>query len=70
MTPFQPLERSRLMGQKIDMPKARFAIGDVLIPLATHDPVVTAIYAALVTRNLAREAARNAVHFIRKRKFR
>jgi CelD/BcsL family acetyltransferase involved in cellulose biosynthesis len=50
--------------------RGRFAIGDVLIPLATHDPVVTAIHAALVARNLAREAARAAVHFIRKRKSR
>jgi CelD/BcsL family acetyltransferase involved in cellulose biosynthesis len=50
--------------------RGRFAIGDVLIPLATHDPVVTAIHAALVTRNLAREAARAAVHFMRKRKSR
>ena len=50
--------------------RGRFAIGDVLIPLATHDPVVTAIHAALVTRNLAREAARNALQLIRKRKSR
>ena len=50
--------------------RGRFAIGDVLIPLATHDPVVPMIHAALVTRNLAREAARSAVHFIRKLKAR
>ena len=34
MTPFEPFERSTLMastlGQKIDMPRARFAIGDVV----------------------------------------
>jgi heat shock protein HspQ len=30
MTPFEPFERSRPMGQKIDMPQARFAIGDVV----------------------------------------
>src|SRR4029078_2187261 len=34
MTPFEPFERSRRMGplsgQKIDMPLARFAIGDVV----------------------------------------
>ena len=47
--------------------RGRFAMGDVLIPLATHDPVVTAIHAVLITRNLVREAARSAVHFIRKR---
>jgi CelD/BcsL family acetyltransferase involved in cellulose biosynthesis len=48
--------------------RGRFAIGDVLIPLATHDPVVTAIHAAMIARNLAREAARSALHLIRKRK--
>jgi CelD/BcsL family acetyltransferase involved in cellulose biosynthesis len=47
--------------------RGRFAIGDVLIPLATHDPVVTAIHAVLVARNLARSAAHSAVRFIRKR---
>ncbi len=47
--------------------RGRFAIGDVLIPLATHDPLVPVIHTMLVTRNLARDAARNAVHFIRKR---
>jgi heat shock protein HspQ len=30
MTPFEPLERSRLMGRKIDIPLARFGIGDVV----------------------------------------
>jgi CelD/BcsL family acetyltransferase involved in cellulose biosynthesis len=47
--------------------RGRFAIGDVLIPLAPHDPVVAVIRAALVARNLAREAARGAVHFMRQR---
>ena len=50
--------------------RGRFAIGDVLIPLATHDPVVPMIHAALVTRNLAREAGRSALHFIRKHRSR
>jgi len=50
--------------------RGRFAIGDVFVPLAPHDPVVPVIHAALVARNLAREAARSAVHFIRKRKSR
>jgi len=50
--------------------RGRFAIGDVLIPLATHDPMVAAIHAVLVTRNLARAAARSARHVIRKRKSR
>ena len=30
MTPFEPFERSSPVGQKIDMPLARFAIGDVV----------------------------------------
>src|SRR5215212_4087919 len=30
MTPFEPFERSAPMGQKIDMPLARFAIGEVV----------------------------------------
>jgi CelD/BcsL family acetyltransferase involved in cellulose biosynthesis len=50
--------------------RGRFAIGDVLIPLATHDPVVPVIHAALIARNFARRAARAAVRVIRKRKSR
>jgi heat shock protein HspQ len=30
MTPFEPFERSAGMGQKIDIPLARFGIGDVV----------------------------------------
>jgi len=30
MTPFEPFERSLGVGQNIDMPRARFAIGDVV----------------------------------------
>ena len=30
MTPFEPFERLPTMGQKIDMPRARFAIGEVV----------------------------------------
>ena len=30
MTPFEPFERSGRMGQKIDIPIARFGIGDVV----------------------------------------
>ena len=30
MTPFEPFERSSSVGQKIDMPVARFAIGEVV----------------------------------------
>jgi len=50
--------------------RGRFAIGDVLIPLATHDPVVPVIHAALVARNVARGVARSTLQFIRKRRFR
>src|SRR3954452_16760297 len=30
MAPFEPVERSRLMAGKLDMPSARFAIGEVV----------------------------------------
>src|ERR1700759_3632907 len=30
MTPFEPFERSAVMGQRIDIPVARFAIGEVV----------------------------------------
>ena len=30
MTPFEPFERSSPVGQKIDIPLARFAIGEVV----------------------------------------
>ena len=46
--------------------RGRFAIGDVLIPLRRHDPMVALIHAALVTRGYAREAARRAIHLFRK----
>jgi CelD/BcsL family acetyltransferase involved in cellulose biosynthesis len=45
--------------------RGRFAIGDVLIPLRTNDPVVTMIHAALVARQLARDLARRAVQVVR-----
>ena len=45
--------------------RGRFAIGDVLIPLATHDPMVPMMHATLLTRNLMRQVARRALHFIR-----
>ena len=47
--------------------RGRFAIGDVLIPLRRHDPMVTLIHAALVARGYAREAARRAIHLLRKK---
>ncbi|MBR0690546.1 GNAT family N-acetyltransferase [Bradyrhizobium manausense] len=46
--------------------RGRFAIGDVLIPLRRHDPIVELIHAALIARGLARETARRAVHLLRK----
>ncbi|WGS23082.1 MULTISPECIES: GNAT family N-acetyltransferase [unclassified Bradyrhizobium] len=48
--------------------RARFAIGDVLIPLRCRDPLVPAIHAALTVNNLAYDAARGAVRFIRNRR--
>jgi CelD/BcsL family acetyltransferase involved in cellulose biosynthesis len=47
--------------------RGRFAIGDVLIPLRKNDPMVSLIHATLTLRRLARELARNAIHFIRDR---
>ena len=47
--------------------RGRLAIGDVLIPLRRHDPVVPLIHGAITLRRLIREPARRAVHFIRKR---
>ena len=46
--------------------RGRLAIGDVLIPLRRNDPVVPLIRASLAMREMAREPARRAVHFIRK----
>jgi CelD/BcsL family acetyltransferase involved in cellulose biosynthesis len=45
--------------------RGRLKIGDVLIPLRPHDPVVSLIHAALATRRLVREFARHIVHLIR-----
>jgi CelD/BcsL family acetyltransferase involved in cellulose biosynthesis len=45
--------------------RGRLAIGDVLIPLRRNDPVVPLIHAALVTRQTARDAARQGLRFIR-----
>ncbi len=47
--------------------RGRFAIGDVLIPLRKHDPVVPMIYGAMILRNRVRELAKRAVHVIRSR---
>jgi CelD/BcsL family acetyltransferase involved in cellulose biosynthesis len=48
--------------------RGRFAIGDVLIPLRSGDPVVSIIHAAIVTRNTAREQIRRGILFIRERR--
>jgi hypothetical protein len=45
--------------------RGRFAIGDVLIPLRSGDPVVLLIHAALTSRRFALELARRGVRFIR-----
>ncbi|MGY3034902.1 CelD/BcsL family acetyltransferase involved in cellulose biosynthesis [Bradyrhizobium sp. USDA 4354] len=46
--------------------RGRFAVGDVLIPLQRHDPVVTLIHGALVGLNAAHETARTLVRRLRK----
>ena len=48
--------------------RARLAIGDLLIPLRRHDPVVPLIRAALALRQAIREPTRRAVHFLRHRR--
>jgi CelD/BcsL family acetyltransferase involved in cellulose biosynthesis len=48
--------------------RGRFAIGDVLIPLRSNDPVVALIHAALTSRQFLLEQARRGVHFIRNRR--
>ena len=48
--------------------RGRFAVGDVLIPLRRHDPVVALIHGALVAHGFMHEAARRVVHLIRKRR--
>jgi len=47
--------------------RGRLAIGDVLIPLRRHDPVVSLIRAALGLRGAIREPVRRIVHFVRAR---
>ncbi|WP_407188943.1 GNAT family N-acetyltransferase [Bradyrhizobium centrosematis] len=46
--------------------RGRFAIGDVVIPLRRHDPVVALVHGALVGLNAAHEAARSVVRRLRK----
>ncbi len=45
--------------------RGRFAVGDVLIPLRKHDPVVPMIYGAMMLRSGVRELARRTVHLMR-----
>jgi CelD/BcsL family acetyltransferase involved in cellulose biosynthesis len=45
--------------------RGRFAIGDVLIPLRSSDPVVSLIHAALISRQFVLELARRGVRSIR-----
>jgi len=47
--------------------RGRLAIGDVLLPLRRGDVVATLAQSALTLRKLAREPARHAIRFIRKR---
>ena len=47
--------------------RGRLAIGDVLIPLRRHDPLVPVIRASLALRQAIRAPARRAVRFIRER---
>ncbi|MDA9500850.1 GNAT family N-acetyltransferase [Bradyrhizobium sp. CCBAU 11357] len=46
--------------------RGRLAIGDVLMPLRRHDPVVALIHAALVGLNVAHDAARRVIRLLRK----
>ena len=47
--------------------RGRLAIGDVLIPLRSHDPVAALIHAALTLRRLVRDGARDVMQSIRNR---
>lgn len=46
--------------------RGRFAIGDVLIPLRRHDPIVTLVHAAVAAHGIAYAAARRAVRLLRR----
>lgn len=48
--------------------RGRFAIGDVLLPLRRHDPLLPAIHGALNIHRHGYEAARDAVRWIRQRR--
>ncbi|MBH5388644.1 GNAT family N-acetyltransferase [Bradyrhizobium diversitatis] len=46
--------------------RGRLAIGDVLIPLRRHDPIVTLVHAAVAAHGIAYAAARRAVRLLRR----
>ncbi|MHC2560690.1 hypothetical protein ACVIVD_002684 [Bradyrhizobium liaoningense] len=46
--------------------RGRFAIGDVLVPLRRHDPVVTLVHAAVAAHGIAYATARRAVRLLRR----
>ncbi|PDT91134.1 GNAT family N-acetyltransferase [Bradyrhizobium sp. Y36] len=46
--------------------RGRFAVGDVLIPLRRHDPVVALIHGAVLGLNAAHDSARRLVRRLRK----
>ena len=46
--------------------RGRFTIGDVLIPLRRHDPVVALVHGVLTAHGIAYAAARRAVRLLRK----
>jgi CelD/BcsL family acetyltransferase involved in cellulose biosynthesis len=48
--------------------RGRFAIGDVLLPLRRHDPLLPAIHGALNIHRRGYEAARDTVRWIRQRR--
>lgn len=46
--------------------RGRFSVGDVLIPLRRHDPIVALIHGTLIGLNAAHETARRVVRRLRK----
>jgi hypothetical protein len=46
--------------------RGRLAIADVLIPLRRHDPVVSLVHAALLSRRLVLDLARRGIRLIRR----
>ncbi len=46
--------------------RGRFAIADVLIPLRRHDPIVSLVHAALISRRVVLDLARRGIRVIRR----